>query len=707
MADEDPWAAFRTGAAVAPASEAATDPWTVYRAPGLSTPRPPPPELRASPDDKYKAKALADYDKAKAAGFEPPTGYAQRIGLGTGLGWTDDVAAGISTPFKMIQHGTLDIPEAYRYGRADIDLLQNATRENTKGFWGTAAELAGGLIGAGGVLGGTRATAKTIPAIPGVMSSKTIPAGAVNWGLNTAKGAGLGAVAGAGEAESYEGIPRGLMLGGVLGGAGAAVLPAVAAGVGHGARILQAPRLRDPENIAIEQVAAAARAGGVTPQQIFERVRDANAAGQPFTVADAIGKEGHRKLGGVYKGPGPHRETITETLTARDLNMPYRVIGKTDQTLGAHGTAEQASEALAQRAAAEAAPIYRQAEQHPSWSNRLQEFLDHPDMQQGLRHGYRLERRDAVTEGRAFNPHDAMITDFNAAGDPIITGVPNMRTLDMAKRGLDHMIEQSMKDGRATVDTRSLTRFKNTMLAELDAINPTYAQGRRAYADPMQIRDAVQAGREMAAPGRRYQDTIQEFQGMRGGEPGGVAPQFSEQQGARIGYADKLAEQTQGGILSPLLRARNTKGQQELEALSLEQGPRNINPRTGQPEPSMTRQFLNREETMKAGTNKILGGSDTAEKIADAAASPGGADAFNAVSSIVMGNPVGAVQAARDAFNRIRSGESEAQRVAITKSLLENLPDKVKQMADRIAIHEERRRGVNPWTGTYRYRPGE
>jgi len=685
----------------------ATDPTSDYLAPG-GTQSPvmsilAPQEMRASPDDKYKAAAIADRDKLIKAGFTPAASYSERMAMGAGLGWLDELMAAGSIPFKMAQHRTLSIPEAYRYGKAEQDLNIDATRANTKGVLGTAAELTGGLAAAGGVLGaGPRAAAVTTPAIPGIMGAKTIPAGVTNFGANFAKGAGFGAAAGAGEAPDIAGIPKHAMLGGVLGGLGGAVVAPVAAkAIQHTARALQMPRLRDPENIAIEHVAAAARAGGVTPQQIVQRVTDAQASGQPFTVADAIGKEGHRALGGVYRGGGPHREEITRTLTDRDLNMPNRVIPRTDQALGAQGTAEQASEALAQRAAAEAAPLYRQAEQHPSWSNRLQEFLDHPDMQQGLRHGYRLEARDAVAEGRRFNPHDAMITDFNAAGDPIITGVPNVRTLDMAKRGLDHMIEQSMKDGRATVDTRSLTRFKNSMLAELDAINPTYGRARAAYADPMQIRDAVQTGREMAAPGRRYQDTIQEFQGMRGGEPGGVAPHFSEQQGARIGYADKIAEQTQGGIISPLLRPRNIKGEQELEALSLEQGPR----RAG--DESMLRQFLNREDTMKAGSKKVLGGSDTAEKIADTVASPGGAEALNAVTSVITANPIGLARTAADAFNRIRQGESEAQRVAITKSLLEQAPAAIKQMADRIAIHEERRRGVNPWTGTYRYRPGE
>jgi hypothetical protein len=688
---EDPWAAFRTGAEVTPAADAAADPWTTYRAPGTASPvvsPRAPVELRASPEDKYKAKALADYDKAKAAGFTPAQSYSERIGLGTGLGWTDDLMAGASVPFKMIQHGTLNPAEAYRYGRADIDLLQNATRENTKGFWGTAAELTGGLVGAGGVLGGAGATAKTLP-----FTSRTIPAGVVNYGSNIAKGAGLGAVAGAGEAETVEGIPKGLMLGGILGGLGGAAAPVVAGAIGHGARALQMPRLRDPENIAIEQVAAAARAGGVTPQQILERVRDANAAGQPFTVADAIGKEGHRKLGAVYKGAGPHREEITQTLVDRDLNMPYRVTGATDLALGAGGTAKQQAATLAERAKRDAGPLYREAEQHPTWSPKLQEqFLDNPIAHAGLREGVMLQGLRNAGTGKPFKPQDAMITDFNAAGEPVWSGVPNMQSIHTLKTGLDAMIRAN-KDpitGALNAKGDAIAKFQRNMLAEIDAINPAYAKARALYADPMQVRDAIDVGKKMATRGRPA-DTVPAFNALREGE----------QQGVRTGYADTIAEKVQGGDIPSILRNKNIKGREELDALSLHQGPR----QAGDPGP--LRMFLNREEVMKAGTNKILGGSDTAEKIADMATAPGAEAAFNVVKSAVTGDPVGAGRAVIDAFNRIRSGESEAQRVAITKSLLERLPDRIEKMAERIAAHEERRRGVNPWTGTFRLRPGE
>ena len=687
MAD-DPWAAFP---AVTPASEAGSDPWATYRAVGtpspLVSPRAPV-EMRASPDDKYKAAALADYNKMKGAGFEPPTGYAQRIGMGAGLGWTDDLMAGASVPFKMIQHGTLNPAEAYRYGRADIDLLQNATRENTKGPLGTAAELAGGLVGAGGVLGGTGATAKAIP-----FTNRTVPAGVVNYAANVGKGAGLGAVAGAGEAESYQGIPSNMMVGGVLGGVGGAAAPAIAAGVGHGARLLQMPRLRDPEKIATEQIAATARAAGVTPQQIAQRVADANAAGQPYTVADALGHEGQRKLTAMAKVPGPQREAIVQALTERDLNMPYRVIGETGQALGAGVTAKATAAAEAARAKRDAAPWYREAEKHPTWSSKLQEqFLDNPIAHAGLREGVMLQGLRNAGTGKPFKPQDAMITDFNAAGEPVWSGVPNMQSIHTLKTGLDAMIRAN-KDpitGALNAKGDAIATFQRNMLAEIDSINPAYAKARALFAEPMQVRDAIKTGRDMATRGN-VQDTVPAFQALRP----------AEQQGARVGYADKLAEQTQAGNIPSILREKNIKGREELGAMSLYQGPR----RPG--EPDQLRKFLNREEQMKATTNKALGGSSTAENIADIAASPGAADAFNVIKSVVVGDPVGAGRTVVDAFNRIRSGESEAQRVAITKSLLERAPEKIQDMAARIAAHEERRRGVNPWTGTFRLRPGE
>ena len=73
------------------------------------------------------------------------------------------------------------------------------------------------------------------------------------------------------------------------------------------------------------------------------------------------------------------------------------------------------------------------------WSPRLQNFLDDPVMQQGLRRGMELERIDSVTHNRPFDP-TTLGVDLDQEGNVAFRTAPNMRVLDAAKRGLDFMI---------------------------------------------------------------------------------------------------------------------------------------------------------------------------------------------------------------------------------------------------------------------------
>ena len=133
--------------------------------------------------------------------------------------------------------------------------------------------------------------------------------------------------------------------------------------------------------------------------------------------------------------------------------------------------------------------------------------------------------------------------------------------------------------------------------------------------------------------------------------------------------------------------------------MSLYQGPR-------QPgRPDQFRQFLTREEEMQRTSKAALGGSSTAENIADIAAGPGGSQVLGMAGAIASGSPTGMARSALEIAQRYGRGENEAQRNAITRILLENEPNAMRKIADRLAKAEERRRGVNPWTGGFRYRP--
>lgn len=653
----------------------------------------------AAPPDKYRQAALENRERFIKAGAENvlPEGYTARLGRGVGLGWTDELLAAGSVPFEMIRRG-VNPAEAYRYTKAEQDLAAEKTAEKTAGGLGTATEVLGGLATGAGAFGGARASASTaIPLtrfLPG--GARTLPEAAVtpyNYGRNILKSGALGTLAGAGEGNTFDERFQGAKMGGIIGAGAGAVLPPVASAVGAALRPFKAiPHLRDPEVIAAQQVAKVARDSDVPIEEAIKRVTDARAAGQTeYTLADAFGNAGQRKLTGMAKVPGPAREQIVEALTERNLNMPHRIGSEVGQALGAPASAEAATTALISQAQRQSSPLYRAAGEVPTWSNRLQEFLDDPIAKQGLAAGVEIQRLRAAGTGRPFNPTDATITNFDKAVDPIITGTPNMQTLNTLKIGLDKMIEGEINPATRRLNARgaALVDYKNRLLAEIDAINPAYREARAAYRGPMEVKDAVELGRDMASRGRPV-DTIPAFRALPA----------AEQQGVRIGYADKVREQLERtGNIPAILREKVPKGAAELGELSLYQGPR-------QPgRPDQLRQFLTREEEMQRTSKAALGGSPTTENIADVAAGPGGAEVLGLAGSAMSGSPTGIARSVLEIGGRYARGENEAQRNAITRVLLENQPDAMRQIADRIARAETRRRGVNPWTGGYRYRP--
>jgi hypothetical protein len=352
------------------------------------------------------------------------------------------------------------------------------------------------------------------------------------------------------------------------------------------------------------------------------------------------------------------------------------------------GTAEQAREELINRASAEAAPLYRQAEAVPTWSPRLQEFFDFPDVQRGLAIGAKRQARDVVGTGRQSDPHTYGVTDFNAAGDPIIRGTPNMRSIQAAKVGIDEMIDKNRNEitQRLTAEGKSLNDMQRRMLAEVDSINPVYRQARQAYGGPMQIEEAIRFGRQMPRGGLA-EDTIRQYS----------ARTPAQQQGIRIGWADTATEPLQRtGNLPTILREKSLKGQQELEAMS-PYGPATL------------LEKLAREEQMQRTSRTALGGSQTAENLADMAQAPGAGEALGSLAtSTATANVPGMLRSGYELMKTVGRGESEAQRIAIARALLSNNPAAVAAMQARIEQHELRRRGVNPFVQRApRYRPGE
>jgi hypothetical protein len=623
----------------APDERAALSAFSTFTGGGKSAPAP----------DKYQQAAI---DEAKSnPGIDKEAGFTRRLVHGATLGADNTIMAAATTPFEMAKHGTLSPAEGYNYAKAREDRVMDKARENT-GMLGSAAEMLGGAVTGGGLAKGGVTAARALAPDAGLLARSA--ASAVDAG-------GLGAVSGFNEGNGIgerltnagKGLGTGLLLGGAIPVAGT-----IAKGVT--APIFANIKARaNPEGFAESQLARAVHESGQTPQQLGRAVEDANAAGQPMTLADALGYPGQRMLSTVTRAPGEGRTEAVRFLNERQAGQGERVANILDEGLGTGNTARQSVDQLTEQARRESAPLYREAlDKQPVWNDRMQQFFSDPVTAQGLREGVGVQRLESLASGRRFDPNDYAITHFNEAGDPMISGVPNMRTINLIKKGWDQMLEKyrDKTTGRLVLDEqgRALDQVRKAFLREVDGLNPTYGQARATYAGPAQVREAVGVGGDAAARGRAA-DNIDRFNAMT--DP--------SKQGFRIGYADKRIgkiESTPGVGSNKVQPLTSQKAQQELDALSLHQGPT----QPGQAAPMQQR--LNREQTMFETRAQALGNSKTAENLADDAAM---AVDPHLIGNIVTGNWHGALRNVLSAGHTAMTGNTPAVRAAVGRMLLD------------------------------------
>jgi hypothetical protein len=475
-----------------------------------------------------------------------------------------------------------------RYGKS------LATQEGTDAKFATQHP----IIDTGAKLaGGVASMSPVVAAAPGLLGATGSFASRIGMG-----GLSNAAIGGTDSAIRGNGPVSGALIGGLTG----AAAPIAEAALSPFASRISA--MVNPTGYAERQAARGIAESGQTPQQLIQAVQDAAAAGQGgYTLADAMGNPGQRMLSAVARAPGEGRTNVVTALENRQAGQGERVGDILDQGLGTGNTARQTIDQLTESARRESAPLYREAlDKQPVWNDRMQDFFNDPITAQGLREGVRVQRLESLATGQPFNPVDHAITGFNEAGDPIISGVPNMRTINLIKKGWDNQLEQyrDPTTGRLALDEygRGLDQVRRAFLNEVDSVNPAYGRARAAYAGPAQVREAVGTGAQAATRGRAT-DNLTRFNALN--------PQA--QQGFRGGYADTLAgniERAAPGVnkVRPLL---SDKAQTELDALSLHQGP--VQP--GQLNPLQQR--LAREQTMFETRNQALGGSRTADNLAD------------------------------------------------------------------------------------------
>lgn len=167
------------------------------------------------------------------------------------------------------------------------------------------------------------------------------------------------------------------------------------------------------------------------------------------------------------------------------------------------------------------------------WTPHLQRLMANSLMKAGMTKGVQILRNFADARNLPFKLEDyALIA--GKEGELTVGKVPTMRLLAAAKEGLDNILSKDeMYDeqtGRLTKEGLSVTELRDSLVKELDRINPDYKTAREAWAgESAKIRSVNMGQRAFKM------------------HPEEIAKQIgkmteSEKEFARLGLADKIRE---------------------------------------------------------------------------------------------------------------------------------------------------------------------
>lgn len=498
-----------------------------------------------------------------------------------------------------------------------------------------AHPVAEGLGRVAGTVGASVPLAMTGPgaAVLG-LGARTLPGQIAAGGLS---GAGIGAA----DAVAHGHNPVGE---GVTGGLIGAALPPVLRGAGALASPLVSnisARL-NPAGYAQSQVARALMESGQTPAQIDAALAAANREGQGgvYTAADAMGNAGQRMLSAVARAPGEGRTAVVEAMEGRQAGQGRRVASQLAEGFQAPQTAAQTERALTGARDTAADTAYG-AVRNDAAPVDLSPAIARIDMtlQPGL---------TPLARPQSGLANDSIESTLQAVRDRLTDGRSMLTDFPAVQRVRGDLADQVQTAVRAGQGNRA--RLLGGVLRQIDAAMEQASPGfKAANADFRQASrniDAVDLGRTAATRGRT-EDTIPAFRNLPA----------AGQDAFRSGYVDPLIANTQGAAVGvnkarPLI---NDAFAQEAAAIA---------PKTSGAK--MANQ-LAREQTMFETRQTALGGSKTADNLADQAAV--GIDP-TIIAHALTGNHMGVMRSMLNSTSNALTGNTPAVRQQIARILL-------------------------------------
>jgi hypothetical protein len=425
----------------------------------------------------------------------------------------------------------------------------------------------------------------------------------------------------------------------LLGGAAGGVIGVGAKAAGAGIRAFGSYLAREyPENVmtaavnkVLKRMGQDEKAGGPTAQQALDLINEANAAGKPMTLADVGGENTKALAGNVTRQP-ESRAIGQQFLNQRDEGAAQRIGADIQRYVHGGDSMQRTTQAMLEARSEAARPVWNEVRQMQGvWSPRLQQFIDDPALRSGMARGYEIERLESLAEGRPFDPTQLGV-DLDAEGNIRMLQAPNMRVLHMGKMGLDAMIgdERNEITGRLSQRGVALDRVRRAYLAELDGLDRsgTYRQARAMWEGPAASMDAMRAGRGA------FTSSPEEITA----EIAGLTP--ANQEFYRIGVADAIRERlAKTGLSGDEAKAiiKNPWMRDQLRPIFRSEADFDAFVTS-----------VTRESRMFATRQKVMGGSQTAERRAEDTSSENAmaAHGMHMGEQVATGHWLGAVKSA-------------------------------------------------------------
>lgn len=587
------------------------------------------------------------------------------VGQGLGMGFGDEAEAWLRSK--------LDRSLGYDAELAKIN-KEYAQYSQENPFVAPALEFTGGAAPALAAMLATPATGGA--AAPAAVAAGARTAGALSRLMSNplargaATGMGTGVVSGAGSAQPGD-RTSGAIIGGTAGtvfGGGAPV--AIRAGQGA-ARFLKDRLSRDPsyiENRAAAKVNAALERSGITPKEAAASMSLDRARGVPSTLANVT-----RPTVGLAEIVTAKSEragdTLADVLEANKSGIRERVVGQTQRGVGNKGNFYQQEQDMIQNLRANADTLYDEAYKFGTVNDpTINRVLQNPRFKSFFDEAKKIaDNEKLAAELRGDNPAKYVLDDIFIAdevGNITLSKLPDVRTLDYIKRGMDAVIDKGYKgEGMSSAEANSLKNLKKSMVSALDKATEVngvsaYKTARGQYAGDAEVLEALRTG-------------MDDFNKLKPEQITRMMKDFStaEQEAFKTGAVRKIYS-----IVSD--KTDNTDAAYRLIGSS-EMRDRLIPLFPSQAKFDLFKAALDREHQLFQQANKILSGSPTARRQAGIEAFDEGESAINAfVGNSITGGWVNSLMNMA-ATTATKSGISDEVAAKVAKLLSSSNPAEV------------------------------